>query len=74
MWNCHKTQIQHKIWDKMMYKITIFGKNEILTFFPKGQNGSIWVCPRKKRLTQKTSQQHIKISSQRPYQLIEIIK
>ena len=51
--NCHKIKTQHNIWDKMMYKITIFGKNEILTFFPEGQNGSIWVWSRKKSCPQK---------------------
>ena len=58
----------------MMYKITIFGKNEILTFFQQEQNESIWVWPRKKRCSQKTGRQHISLSSQKHYQLIEIIK
>ena len=31
-----------------MYKTTTFGKNEILTFFPHGQNGQFGFGPEKK--------------------------
>ena len=73
MWNCHKIQTQHKIWYQMMYKITVFGKNEILTFFSQG---SKWVnlgLVQKKKLPKRTARQHITLSLQRPYQLIEMI-
>ena len=55
MWNCHKIQTQHKIWYQMMYKITVFGKNEILTFFSQG---SKWVnlgLAQKKKVAQENS-------------------
>ena len=57
-----------------MYNMTIFGKNEILTFYGQSQNRSVWVWPRKKSCPQKTVRQHIRLLSQRPHQLIEIVK